>query len=441
MINIKFISVRAVTVLIVTAILSVGLFIQPDGVSARVSLTDLQNQIDDLQEQIDTLQPGPIGPQGPQGVQGSEGPAGTQGEQGIPGPQGPQGIPGDNGDNTPPLISHDIPSTINGVDVPNTDFALIVNDDNEIAFYGLQEGNQSAQLFLNPGESNTISFLPAISKHSGINQFYVFASDTNGNTSKLLIEFEIIDFDGDGFDSTTDCDDNNPNVYPGADEICGDHIDNNCNGQIDEYCQISPACSDGIDNDGDGWVDTDDPGCIFNPLSNEDDGFQTQYDCNDGVDNDGDGLIDADDPYCDHARDNSEFNSAECTNSGNSSCAMATSLQPICGDTASETREIQGCGSGWYQITLKECSNSSQDLNITLRLTSPPGKNYDISLYSGSCDHNVDSSTNNSPLIIDVVSATVGDSLFTSDDTIFYFYIVGGSVPDTGQWSLEILGN
>ncbi len=49
------------------------------------------------------------------------------------------------------------------------------------------------------------------------------------------------DADRDGYTDAacggTDCNDANPNVNPGKAEVCGDAIDNNCNGQIDEGCQ------------------------------------------------------------------------------------------------------------------------------------------------------------------------------------------------------------
>lgn len=54
-----------------------------------------------------------------------------------------------------------------------------------------------------------------------------------------------------------------------------------------------PACSDGLDNDGDGFVDyPDDPGCP-SPEA-----FPENPVCDDALDNDGDGLTDFDDPLC-----------------------------------------------------------------------------------------------------------------------------------------------
>ena len=50
-----------------------------------------------------------------------------------------------------------------------------------------------------------------------------------------------VDDDGDGFPSCLDCDDTNPNVYPGATELC-DGIDNDC----------SPATNEDVSQDGDG---------------------------------------------------------------------------------------------------------------------------------------------------------------------------------------------
>jgi len=48
------------------------------------------------------------------------------------------------------------------------------------------------------------------------------------------------DLDGDGYIAEScggnDCNDDNGSINPGADEICGDLIDNNCDGTIDEGC-------------------------------------------------------------------------------------------------------------------------------------------------------------------------------------------------------------
>ena len=49
----------------------------------------------------------------------------------------------------------------------------------------------------------------------------------------------VDDCDEDGFvPGDGDCDDEDPTVHEGAREICGDDIDNNCNGDVDDDCDL-----------------------------------------------------------------------------------------------------------------------------------------------------------------------------------------------------------
>jgi len=82
-------------------------------------------------------------------------------------------------------------------------------------------------------------------------------------------------------------------------EICDNGIDDNGNGLVDcddPYCFAFPACiieicDDGIDNNGNGLIDCEDPAC--------EDALICQPEiCNDGIDNNGNGFIDCRDLQC-----------------------------------------------------------------------------------------------------------------------------------------------
>jgi hypothetical protein len=94
-------------------------------------------------------------------------------------------------------------------------------------------------------------------------------------------------------------------VVCGTSEICGNGIDDDCNGLADCFdsaCKGLPSCIDhkkeicnnGIDDDGNGLVDCKDPACLGDPAC-----FVPGHEiCNNGLDDDDDGLVDCKDPDC-----------------------------------------------------------------------------------------------------------------------------------------------
>jgi hypothetical protein len=124
----------------------------------------------------------------------------------------------------------------------------------------------------------------------GVFLFHVIAQDSHGATSPATtvsiqvlptaaIDRSAADADKDGYPAGADCNDGDAKVFPGSKEICGDGIDQDCDGR--------DLAGNDCDADGDRFSttqgDCDDSDPARNPA-----GFER---C-DGVDNDCDGKID-----------------------------------------------------------------------------------------------------------------------------------------------------
>jgi hypothetical protein len=161
---------------------------------------------------------------------------------------------------------------------------------------------------------------------------------------KLSQVEEQVDNDHDSYNSKEsggdDCNDNDPNVYPGASEVC-DSKDNDCDGQIDEGfdkdsdgyttcngdCNDSDSsvnsgapeiCNDNKDNDCDGYTDCSDSDCSTSSHcdhDNDKDGYDgTAYGGNDCNDNDS-SINPGATEICDDTKDNDCDGSTDCSDS------------------------------------------------------------------------------------------------------------------------------
>ncbi|MEK6844600.1 MAG: Ig-like domain-containing protein [Nanoarchaeota archaeon] len=196
----------------------------------------------------------------------------------------------------------------------NDDFMFYNSPDNIVEF-SLIPGQTSYATWIN---SNTIRFnnVPVGShllRASLVNSAHAFIGNAEADMDINFVVNQTIpictDVDLDGYNMTSggicgivaDCDDTSSLVNPGRTEICNDGIDNNCNSLIDSNdptCTVPVTC---IDVDLDGYnttstgicgsvIDCNDGNANINPLAVEL--------CSDSLDNNCNNLIDVNDPVC-----------------------------------------------------------------------------------------------------------------------------------------------
>ena len=184
-----------------------------------------------------------------------------------------------------------------------------------------------------------------------------------------------LDADGDGYglncDLRTDCRDNDPDINPGAPEVCDNDLDDDCDNDTDEGCG---GCTDGdSDTYGEGCAagpDCDDGNAAINPGATEICN-QADDDCDGATDEDDvcGACIDADsDSYgvgcaagtdCDDGNPNVNPGATEICNQIDDDCDDATDeddVCPTCTDTDGDTYGA-ACAAG------PDCDDNDPNIN------------------------------------------------------------------------------
>ena len=107
--------------------------------------------------------------------------------------------------------------------------------------------------------------------------YLIGCTEDNDISNKPIEESIITDFDGDGYMSDEDCDDNNSAFNPSVEEVC-DGLDNNCDGNVDEGVTTTYYADSDVDGQGD-------PESTMEACETPDGYVENMTDCDDSDEN------------------------------------------------------------------------------------------------------------------------------------------------------------
>lgn len=115
---------------------------------------------------------------------------------------------------------------------------------------GVADSADNCPLFPNPDQTDTDA--DGVGDACDNCPFIPNPSQQDSDNDQIGDACEGVDLDQDGWSTPQDCDDTNAFIFPGAMENCSDGLDNNCNGFVDAN---DPACAPPGDADMDGVPD------------------------------------------------------------------------------------------------------------------------------------------------------------------------------------------